>query len=175
MRPYHDYAPDQAYLLPVSLLDVVGERDPVHIVRRVVAELDLEAIHRAYNTQRGRPPFHPQAMVGLLLYGACRGIYASRRLQAACERDVAFMYLMGKARPDFHTIATFRRRFEAELTGLFAQVLGLCRAAGLARLGHVSLDGTKVRANASKHKAMSYDRMVSREQRYEEESPTLRR
>lgn len=169
MRPYHDYAPDQAYLLPVSLLDIVGERDPVHVVRRVVAELDLEAIHHAYNTQRGRPPFHPQAMVGLLLYGACRGIYASRRLQAACERDVAFMYLMGKARPDFHTIATFRRRFEAELTGLFAQVLGLCRAAGLARLGHVSLDGTKVRANASKHKAMSYGRMVSREQRYEEE------
>jgi transposase len=170
MRAYHAYAPDQAYLLPVSLAEAVSERDPVHVVRRIVAGLNLDAIHDAYRRhERGRPPFHPQAMVGLLLYGACRGIYASRRLQAACEHDVAFMYLMGSARPDFHTIATFRRRFEAELVGLFAQVLGMCREAGLVRLGHVSLDGTKVRANASKHKAMSYGRMLSREQRYEDE------
>jgi transposase/IS5 family transposase len=170
MRAYHAYTPDQAYLLPVSLLEAVEPRDPVHAVRRVVAELNLDAIHDAYRRhERGRPPFHPQAMVGLLLYGACRGIYASRRLEAACRSDVAFMYLMGNARPDFHTIATFRRRFQAELMGLFAQVLELCRAAGLVRLGHVSLDGTKVRANASKHKAMSYGRMLSREQRYEDE------
>jgi transposase/IS5 family transposase len=170
MRAYHSYAPDQAYLLPVSLAEAVSQTDPVHVIRRVVAELDLAAIHEAYRrAERGRPPYHPQAMVGLLLYGACRGIYASRRLQAACEQDVAFMYLMGTARPDFHTVATFRRRFERELTGLFGQVLALCRAAGLVRLGHVSLDGTKVRANASKHKAMSYGRMLSREQRYDEE------
>jgi transposase len=165
MRAYHAYAPDQAFLLPVSLLEAVDDRDPVHVVRRIVAQLDLGAMHDAYNTSRGRPPFHPQAMVGLLLYGACRGVYASRRLSAACRSDVAFMYLMGKGRPDFHTIATFRQRFQAELVGLFAQVLGLCREAGLARLGHVSLDGTKVRANASKHKAMSYSHMLSREQR----------
>jgi transposase len=147
----------------------VSERDPVHAVRRVVGQLNLNVIHDAYRTERGRPPFHPQAMVGLLLYGACRGIYASRRLQAACRQDVAFMYLMGGTRPDFRTISTFRKRFEVELTGLFDQVLGLCRAAGLARLGHVSLDGTKVRANASKHKAMSYGRMLSKEHAYEEE------
>jgi transposase/IS5 family transposase len=170
MRAYHVYAPDQAFLLPVSFAEAVSERDPVHVVRRVVAGLDLASIHEAYRrAERGRPPFHPQAMVGLLLYGACRGIYASRQLQAACAGDMAFMYLMGNARPDFRTIATFRRRFQAELVGLFAQVLGLCREAGLVRLGHVSLDGTKVRANASKHKAMSYSRMLSREQRYEEE------
>jgi transposase/IS5 family transposase len=170
MRAYHAYAPDQAYLLPVSLDEAVEECDPVRVVRRVVAHLNLGAIHDAYRrSDRGRPPFHPQAMVGLLLYGACRGIYASRRLEAACRSDVAFMYLMGNARPDFHTIATFRRRFQAELVGLFAEVLGLCREAGLVRLGHVSLDGTKVRANASKHKAMSYARMLSREQRYEQE------
>jgi transposase/IS5 family transposase len=169
MRVYHAYAPDQAFLLPVSLREVIDARDPAHVVRRVVAQLDLAVIHDAYNTARGRPPFHPHAMVGLLLYGACRGIYASRRLEAACHSDVAFMYLMGNARPDFHTIATFRRRFQAVLVALFAQVLELCRDAGLVRLGHVSLDGTKVRANASKHKAMSYGRMLSREQRYEEE------
>ncbi len=169
MRPYQSYAPDQALLLPISLAEAVSERDPVHAVRRVVAQLNLDAMHAAYRVERGRPPFHPQAMVGLLLYGACRGIYASRRLQAACGQDVAFMYLMGGARPDFRTISTFRKRFQAELTALFDQVLELCREAGLVRLGHVSLDGTKVRANASKHKAMSYGRMLSKEQTYQEE------
>jgi transposase len=169
MRPYHPYAPDQALLLPVSLAEAVSERDPVHAVLRRVAELDLQAIHAAYRSERGRPPFHPEAMVSLLLYGECRGIRSSRQLQMACTRDVAFMYLMAMARPDYHTIARFRQRFERELTGLFDQVLTLCRAAGLVRLGHISLDGTKVRANASKHKAMSYGRMVRKEQGYEEE------
>lgn len=98
-------------------------------------------------------------MAGLLLYGACRGVYSSRRLQMACRQDLAFMYLMGRAQPDFRTIAGFRQRFRIQLRGLFRQVLEMCRAAGLVRLGHVSLDGTKVRANASKHKAMSYERM----------------
>jgi transposase/IS5 family transposase len=155
--------------LPVSLAEAVDARDPVHTVREVVAHLNLDAIHAAYQTERGRPPFHPQAMVGLLLYGACQGVYSSRRLQAACKRDVGFMYLLGMTQPDFHTIAAFRKRFQVELTALFAQVLTLCQAAGLARLGHVSLDGTKVRANASKHKAMSYGRMPAKEQRYEQE------
>jgi transposase len=141
----------------------------VHVVRRAVGELDLGAIHKAYRAERGRPPYHPEAMVGLLLYGACRGIYSSRRLEAACCQDVAFMYLMAMARLDFHTIATFRRRFRAVLAGLFSQVLALCAAAGLVRLGQVSLDGTKVRANASKHKAMSYGRMLVKEQALAEE------
>src|SRR3990170_1210328 len=169
MRPYHPYTPDQAFLLPQSLLELVRADDPVHVVRRAVGELDLGAIHRAYRAERGRPPYHPAAMVGLLLYGACRGIYYSRRLEAACCQDVAFMYLMAMARPDFHTIATFRRRFRAVLAGLFGEVLALCQAAGLVSLGHVSLDGTKVRANASKHKAMSYGRMLVKEQALAEE------
>jgi transposase/IS5 family transposase len=169
MRPYASYAPDQTLLLPVALVEAVDARDPVHTVREVVAGLNLEAIHAAYRSARGRPPYHPQAMVGLLFYGACQGIYSSRKLQAACKRDVAFMYLLAMTQPDFHTIATFRKRFQAELTALYQQVLALCAAAGLVRLGHVSLDGTKVRANASKHKAMSYGRMPAKEQRYEEE------
>jgi transposase len=164
MRPYHAYAPDQGFLLPASLAEAIDAGDPVFMVREAVSRLDLRAIHRAYRSERGRPPFHPEAMVGLLLYGACQGIYSSRRLEKACGRDVAFMYIMGNGRPDFHTIAQFRKRFRPELVGLFRQVLELCRAAGLVRLGHVSLDGTKVRANASKHKAMSYGRMrVKRE------------
>jgi transposase len=169
MRPYHSFAPDQGFLLPASLAEAIDAGDPVFIVREVVSQLDLTAIHQAYEAERGRPPFHPQAMVGLLLYGACQGIYSSRRLAKACGRDVAFMYLMGNGRPDFHTIAQFRKRFRPALVGLFRQVLELCRAAGLVRLGHVSLDGTKMRANASKHKAMSYGRMRVKRQALEAE------
>lgn len=169
MRPYHAYTPDQAFLLSVSLAEAVSPDDPVHVVRQVVSKLDLSAIHQAYRAERGRPPFHPEAMVGLLLYGACRGIYSSRRLAQACCDSVAFMYLTGQLQPDFRTIALFRKRFREDLQGLFRQVLQLCRAAGLVRLGHVSLDGTKVRANVSKHKAMSYGRMVSKERELEEE------
>lgn len=169
MRPYHAYTPDQTFLLPPSLTELISPEDPVHMVRQVVEEVDLGAIHQAYRAERGRPPFHPQAMVGLLLYGACRGIYSSRRLAQACRQDIPFMYLVGMAQPDFRTIAVFRRRFRPVLQDLFRQVLGLCRNAGLVRLGHVSLDGTKVRANASKHKAMSYGRMLVKEQALEEE------
>ena len=102
MRPYHSYTPDQTFLLPISLTELISPTDPVHVVRRVVGELDLRRLHDAYRSERGRPPFHPEAMVGLLLYGACRGIYSSRRLQAACAQDVNFMYLLAMARPDFH-------------------------------------------------------------------------
>src|SRR3990172_10618535 len=100
MRAYHAYTPDQAFLLPPSLsddaeaaLDAISPDDPVHIVRQVVHDFDLSAIHRAYQAERGRPPFHPEAMVGLLLYGACRGIYSSRKLAHACRDHIAFMYL----------------------------------------------------------------------------------
>ena len=169
MRPYHAYTPDQAFLLPPSLLDAISPDDPVHLVRQAVHDLDLSAIHDAYRAERGRPPFHPEAMAGLLLYGACQGIYSSRKLAQACCDQITFMYLTGLARPDFHTIAQFRKRFRPQLQDLFRQVLDLCRAAGLVRLGHVSLDGTRVRANASKHKAMSYGRMLRKEQAVEEE------
>ena len=169
MRHYHPYTPDQAALLPQSFTELISPKDPVHAVRRAVEKFDLGAIHEQLRAERGRPPYHPKAMVGLLLYGACRGIYASRRLQAACRQDVSFMYLMGRLQPDFHTICEFRQRFETELKGLFSQVLQLCRQAGLVRLGHVALDGTKVRANASKHKAMSYERLLSKRHSLEEE------
>src|ERR1035437_8133493 len=163
MRPYRQYTPDQAFLLPPSLADLIPEGDPVFFLRDVLQRLDFEAFHRVYRTERGQPPYHPELMVGLYLYGAMRRIYSSRRLAELCSRDVACMYLVGRATPDYHTIGEFRQRFTAELKGLFLSVLVLCREAGLVRLGHVSLDGTKVRANASKHKAMSYGRMQQRE------------
>jgi transposase len=163
MRPYRAYTPDQAFLLPPSLSDLIPEDDPVFFLREVIQKLDLEPFHRVYRTERGQPPYHPALMVGLLVYGAMRRTYSSRKLAELCGRDVACMYLAGGAKPDYHTIGEFRQRFSEELKGIFVQVLVLCAEAGMVRLGHVSLDGTKLRANASKHKAMSYARMVEKE------------
>ena len=163
MRPYRQYTPDQAFLVPPALADMIPAGDPVFFLREVLQRLDLDAFHRVYRCERGQPPYHPELMVGLYLYGAMRRTYSSRRLAELCTRDLACIYLVGRATPDYHTIGEFRQRFTAELKGLVLQVLLLCREAGLVRLGHVSLDGTKLRANASKHKAMSYGRMEQRE------------
>lgn len=163
MRPYRQYTPDQALLVPPSWTELIPADDPVFLVRDVLERLDLSAIHRAYQAERGQPPYDPRLMVGLYLYGAMRRTYSSRRLAELCTRDIACIYLVGRATPDYHTIGEFRQRFTPELKGLFLQVLVLCREAGLVRLGHISLDGTKVRANASKHKAMSYGRMLQKE------------
>ncbi|TAK57041.1 MAG: IS1182 family transposase, partial [Dehalococcoidia bacterium] len=170
MRPYREYAPDQAFLLPPSLAELLPEDDPACFLREVIASgLDLGAFHERYRCERGQPPYHPAMMVGLFFYGAMRRIYSSRRLAEACVRDVGFMVLTGRATPDYHTIGEFRQRFTEELVGLFGQVLRLCQEAGLVRLGHISLDGTKVKANASKHKAMSYGRMLTKEEVLEAE------
>ena len=170
MRPYREYTPDQAFLLPPSLTQLLPEHDPVFFLREIVTEkLDLSAFHERYQCERGQPPYHPALMVGLYFYGAMRRIYSSRRLAEACVRDMGFMLLTGRATPDYHTIGEFRQRFTEELVGLFAQVLRLCQEADLVRLGHISLDGTKLRANASRHKAMSYGRMLSKEEVLEAE------
>ena len=125
--------------------------------------LDLSAILDTYAEERGYPPYHPGMMVALLLYGYSRGLYSSRQLARACEERVDFMALTGLNRPDFRTIAEFRKRHLAALSDLFVQVLRLCRAAGLVQFAHVAVDGTKLKANASRHKAMSYGRMRTAE------------
>jgi transposase len=165
MRPYREYTPDQAFLLPPSLGELLPDDDPVFMLREIVTtKLDLGAFHERYRSERGQPPYHPALMVGLFFYGGMQRVYSSRRLAQACIRDVGFMVLTGGARPDYHTIGEFRQRFTEELAALFVQVLYLCQEAGLVRLGHISLDGTKLRANASRHKAMSYGRMLSKEE-----------
>jgi len=170
MRPYREYIPDQAFLMPPSVTDLLPEDDPVFFLRQVIGErLDLSAFHERYRCERGQPPYHPALMVGLFFYGAMRRIYSSRRLAEACVRDVGFMVLTGRATPDYHTIGEFRQRFSEELVALFGQVLRLCQEADLVRLGHISLDGTKLRANASRHKAMSYGRMLTKEEVLEAE------
>ncbi|MGH6942700.1 MAG: transposase, partial [Geminicoccaceae bacterium] len=151
---------DQGWLLPPSVHDFVPAGHPAHLVRELVREaLDLSASMDAYDEDRGQPPDHPGMMVALLLYGHSRGVYASRRLAQACEERVDLMAVTGLSRPDFRTISDFRKRHLGALSGLFGQVLRLCQAAGLVKLGHVAVDGTKLKANASRHKAMSYGRM----------------
>ena len=155
---------DQAWLLPASLHQFVPPGHLAHFVRDTVREaLDLSAITGVYKAEQGQPPYHPGMLVALLLYGYSRGIYSSRQLARACEERVDMMAVTGLNRPDFRTISDFRKRHLPALQQLFVQVLRLCRAAGLVKLGHVAVDGTKLKANASKHKAMSYKHMVSQE------------
>jgi transposase len=163
-KTFREWNVQQQMLLPPSVLDFVRPGHLAHFVRDTVAEeLDLSAIVDTYEEERGYPPYHPVMMTALLLYAYCQSLYSSRRIARACEERVDFMAVTALQRPDFRTIATFRRRHLAALRGLFQQVLRLCRQAGLVRLGHVALDGTKIRANASKHKAMSYRRMQEAE------------
>ena len=151
---------DQTWILPPSLGDFVPAGHVAHFVGDTVRnDLDLSAILDCYEEERGFPPFHPAMMVALLLYGYSRGIYSSRRLAQACEERLDFMAVTAMNRPDHRTIAKFRRRHLKALSDLFVQVLKLCRNTGLVKLGHVALDGTKLQANASVHKAMSYGRM----------------
>lgn len=155
---------DQISLLPPSVLDYVPLSHPAHFVRDLVRdELDLEAIYASYDDARGAPAFHPAMMTALLLYSYTQGLYSSRRISRACEERFDFHAVTASAKPDFRTISEFRKRHLKALSGLFVQVLKLCAQAGLVKLGHVALDGTKIKANASKHKAMSYARMQKAE------------
>jgi transposase len=155
---------DQTLLLPPSVQELVPAGHLAHFIRDLVRDqLDLSAILDTYSEERGYPPYHPAMMTALLLYSYCQGIYSSRKMAAACEQRVDFMAVTALQKPDFRTISDFRKRHLKALGALFPQVLLLCEKVGLAKLGHVALDGTKIKANASKHKAMSYGRMKQRE------------
>lgn len=165
-KTFRSWDVDQAWLLPPSVHEFVPAGHLAHFVRDTVREvLDLSAITATYTEERGYPPYHPGMMVALLLYGYSRGVYSSRKLAQACEERVDFMAVTGLNKPDFRTISDFRKRHLKALAGLFEQVLKLCQTAGLVKLGHVAVDGTKLKANASRHKAMSYGRMKQTEPR----------
>jgi len=169
MKTFRPYQPDQLLLLPPSIQEWLPEDHLGRFVSEVVDELDLTAIEERYSEERGYPPYHPRMMVKVLVYGYCTGTYASRRLAAKLIEDVAYRYLAAGNQPDFRTISDFRKEHGAALAGLFEQVLKLCRKAGLVKLGRVAIDGTKVKANASKHKAMSYGRMAEKERELKRE------
>jgi transposase len=163
-KTFRSWDVDQSWLLPRSAHDFVPSGHLAHFVRDTVREaLDLSAILQAYGEERGQPPYHPGMLVALLLYGYSRGVYSSRQLARACEERMDFMAVTGLNRPDFRTVSDFRKRHLPALSDLFVQVLRLCQRAGLVKLGHVAVDGTKLQANASRHKAMSYQRMVMEE------------
>jgi transposase len=167
---------DQALLLPPSLHDWLPEGRLARFIADVIEELDFGLIYRSYEGDgRGLAAYQPAMMVRLLLYGYCLGVVSSRKIERASHEDVAFRFLSADTHPDHDTIATFRKRHLEALAGLFVQALRLCQKAGLVKLGHVAIDGTKIKANASKHKAMSYERMNETEQRLEQEVEELLR
>lgn len=163
-KTFRDWDIEQLMMFPPSVEDFVPQGHVAHFVRNTVVEgLDLSAIVNCYSEERGYPPYDPVMMTALLLYGYSQGIYPSRRIAKACRERVDFMAITAMQTPDFRTINDFRTRHLGALQGLFVQVLRLCQEAGLVKLGHVALDGSKVKANASKHKAMSYGRMKKSE------------
>jgi transposase len=166
---------DQPFLLPPSLQDWLPEEHLARFIAELVVGLDLSKIYGFYGRRdgRGKAAYHPVMMVRLLLYGYCVGVMSSRRIERATHEDVAFRYLAADQHPDHDTIATFRQQHLLALAQLFTQVLQLCDKAGLVKLGHVAIDGTKLQANASKHKAMSYERLEEKEKQLKAEVERL--
>src|SRR3954451_13375279 len=168
------YEPGQSLLLPPNLRDWLEEGHPAYFILDVVEALDLSEIFSSYDGSRGvRPGFDPRLLVCLLIFGYCVGVTSSRKIERATYESVPFRVLAANQHPDHATIAEFRRRHLEALARLFVQALQLCEKAGLVRLGHVALDGTKLRANASKHKAMSYGRMEEKARELEEQVAQL--
>ena len=173
-KTYRDWSPNQVYLFPPSPQDWLPEGDLVYFLLDTVATLDLAPISAHYERElRGQPPFHPRMMVALLLYCYATGTRSSRKIMRRCQADVACRVIVGEDIPDFRTISDFRKTHLARLEALFVEVLKLCALAGLTKVGTIALDGTKIKANASRHKAMSYERMQEEEKRLKEEITKL--
>ena len=173
-KTFRPYDPDQIFLMPVSMREWLPGDHLAYFISDVVDHLDLSEIMKRYaDEERGYPPYHPAMMVKVLLYSYCTGVASSRKIEKHLCEDIAFRVLAANNTPDFRTISDFRKDHLKALAGLFLQVLKLCRKAGLVKLGHVALDGTKINANASKHKAMSYKRMIDEEVRLKEEVAEL--
>src|SRR5437879_930819 len=173
-KGYRSYLPEQELLLPPSLREWLPENHLVYFLSDVVDQLDLSAIHAVYEKEkRGQPPYDPRLMTKLLVYGYCTGVFSSRRIQKRLREDIPFKVLAAGNEPDFRTISDFRKIHIATLEGLFEQVLAMALECGAIQLGRVSLDGTKLKANASKHKAMSYGRMKEKHQQLKAEVKQL--
>ena len=173
-KKFREWSPDQSWLLPPSPRDWLDDGHLVYFLLDVVGEMDLSPFFERYkNSITGQPPFHPRMMVTLLLYAYCSGVFSSRKIQSRCGVDVAFRVIVGEDIPDFRTISDFRKNNLEHMESLFVQTLMVCAQAGLVKLGRVALDGAKVKANASRHKAMSYDRMKEEEARLQQEIAEL--
>lgn len=159
-KRFRDYDQSQQFLLPPSLDDWLAADDEARFISEIVDDvLDLSDIYASYEKLRGAPPYDPAMMLKVLLYAYSTGVTSSRKIERACQRDIAFRWLTGNQSPDYRSLARFRKRHLQAFEAVFTQVLAVCAQAGMVKLGRVALDGTKLDANASKHKAMSYDRM----------------
>lgn len=173
-KTYREWSPDQPSLFPLSPREWLPEDDLVYFLLDTVASFDLAPFFAYYEREtRGQPPFHPRMMVSLLLYCYATGTRSSRKIMRRCQVDVACRVIVGDDIPDFRTISDFRKTHLDRLEALFVDVLKLCALAGLAKVGTIALDGTKIKANASRHKAMSYDRMPEEEARLKQEIATI--
>lgn len=170
---FRPYRLDQQLLLPTDMRAWLPEGHLALFLADVVGQLDLSPIMKRYRGGRGPRGYHPRMLLTVLVYGYSVGVFSSRKLAAGCETDVAFRVLSGGECPDFRTLADFRKRHLAAMEHLFLEVLRLCREAGLLTVGHLSLDGSKYQANASKHRAMSYGRIQDTEARLAAEIKAL--
>jgi len=168
-KKFRDYNPKQVMLLPPSLSDWLRPGHPVYFVSEVIDGFDLSAIYQGYAELRGYPPYQPGMMVKVWLYAYMVGIHSSRKLERALQEDVGFRVLSANQQPDHWTLSEFRRRHHEALGDLFDQTVAAAAKVGLVKLNHVSVDGTKVKANASKHRAMSYGRLRKDIERWFEE------
>ena len=169
-KAFRPYDTEQVLMMAPVLSDWVPEGDLAHFVSDLVEDsLDLSEIYVSYEEERGYPPYDPRLMLKLLLYGYATGTVSSRKLEQATYRDVAVRMLVADQHPDYRSIARFRARHLGALAELFVQALRLCKKAGLVKMGTLAIDGTKLRANASRRKAMSYERMGKAERQLEEE------
>ncbi|WAH44468.1 IS1182 family transposase [Alicyclobacillus fastidiosus] len=173
-KKFRDYDPNQLILLPPGLNEWLPDGHLANFVSDVVDHIDISIITKQYEQElRGFPPYHPAMLLKILVYAYCTGMYSSRKIAKACQDVVAFRVLSANQFPDFRTISDFRKRHLVTFKELFLEVLKIAQHAGMVKLGHVSLDGSKIRANASKHKAMSYERMKQQEQRLRQEIAEL--
>jgi transposase len=173
-RKFREWQPDAGWLFPPSPRDWLPEDHLVYFLLDVTAQIDISPIVEDYGGDNGgQPPFHPRMMLVLLLYAYSVGVFSSRKIMQRCTTDAAFRVIVGEDIPDFRRIAEFRARHLQHLQPLFLEVLVLCREAGLLKVGRLSLDGTKIKANASRNKAMSYDRMGSEAERLQQEIDAL--
>ncbi|MHB8926881.1 MAG: IS1182 family transposase [Bacillota bacterium] len=173
-KTFRSYSPNQVLLLPPALQDWLPKDHLIYTLSDIVDTLDLSSVLSHYEQElRGYPPYHPVMMTKVLIYAYSQGVYSSRKIEKRLHEDVAFRVLAAGNTPDFKAISEFRRRHLSAFKDLFVKVLQLCRQAGMVKLGHVAIDGTKIKANASKHKAMSYGRMQSEEARLKAEIEDL--
>jgi transposase len=173
MKKFRDYQPNQIMLFPPCINDWLPADHPVHFISETVEQLDLSAIYNDYEELRGKPPYDPLMMVKVLVYAITKRIRSSRKIERALYEDVGMRVLSGNQQPDHWTISEFRRRHHIALGEIFVQTVRLADKAGLVKLNHVATDGTKIKANASKHSAMSYGYMEKEEKRLRKEAEQI--